>query len=298
MNAKTGHAPKALTNCVSCHMPVSGSTDIPHVSVHDHYIRKPITKKEKEKIKTFLGLFSVNEKQPDNYTRAKAYINQYDKFEQNPVFLDSAQRLLKTEPTEELEKNIRLLLQLSFSKQEYNTALQYVNKLGEEKCLKKLFIEKSYDNSDAWACYHVAESYYNTGNYSNAVKWFKQATTLAPYNLEFRNKLGSAFAAVKDINSAVAQYEFILKENPKHISAYTNLGFIRLQTGFPAEAIRLYTIAVKLDPDYEPLLLNLAGYYAFQKDKTQAVKYLQRILKKNPGNQRAKTALQQVNTLL
>ena len=38
------------SNCVSCHMPVSGSSDIPHVTVHDHYIRKPITVKEKNKI--------------------------------------------------------------------------------------------------------------------------------------------------------------------------------------------------------------------------------------------------------
>ncbi|MGZ4075936.1 MAG: tetratricopeptide repeat protein [Bacteroidia bacterium] len=57
-------------------------------------------------------------------------------------------------------------------------------------------------------------------------------------------------------------------------------------------------MAVKLNPDYEPLLLNLAGYYAFQKDKKQAIVYLQRILEKNPGNQKAKMALQQVNNLL
>ena len=29
-------------------MPKSGSIDIPHVTVHDHYIRKPITQKDKE----------------------------------------------------------------------------------------------------------------------------------------------------------------------------------------------------------------------------------------------------------
>ncbi|MCX6297001.1 MAG: multiheme c-type cytochrome, partial [Bacteroidetes bacterium] len=42
---------KVLDNCVSCHMPNSGSIDIPHVSVHDHYIRKPIKKEEVKKIK-------------------------------------------------------------------------------------------------------------------------------------------------------------------------------------------------------------------------------------------------------
>jgi len=32
---------KQNDNCVACHMPISGTADIPHVSVHDHYIRKP-----------------------------------------------------------------------------------------------------------------------------------------------------------------------------------------------------------------------------------------------------------------
>lgn len=298
MKVQRGAVSAEFTNCVNCHMPVSGSTDIPHVSVHDHYIRKPITKREKEKIKTFLGLYSVNEKNPDSYTRAKAYLNQYDKFEQNPIFLDSAQNLLEDENVMDLGKNLHLLLQLCFSKQDYKKALFYVNKMGEAKCLNTLFTKPSYDNADAWACYHIGESNYYTSNYANALKWFKQAAKLAPYNLEFRNKLGSAYAATNDITSSAAEYEFILKENPKHVSAYTNLGFLKLQTGFPAEALRLYTIAVKLDPDYEPLLLNLAGYYAFQKDKKQAVSYLQRVLKKNPANQKAKMALQQVNTLL
>jgi predicted CXXCH cytochrome family protein len=33
-------------NCVACHMPKSGTIDIPHVTVHDHWIRKPAKKKK------------------------------------------------------------------------------------------------------------------------------------------------------------------------------------------------------------------------------------------------------------
>jgi hypothetical protein len=117
-NAKPGHAPEKFQNCVSCHMPVSGSTDIPHVSVHDHYIRKPVSKKEKEKIREFLGLYSVNEKDPDARTRAKAYLNQYAKFEQTKAYLDSAQYLLKDKGVQ-LQENIHLLLELCFIRQEF-----------------------------------------------------------------------------------------------------------------------------------------------------------------------------------
>ncbi|MCE3229745.1 MAG: hypothetical protein K0S32_4296 [Bacteroidetes bacterium] len=296
-NAKPGHAPSNLKNCVSCHMPVSGSTDIPHVSVHDHYIRKPITKNEKEKIKEFLGLFSVNEKNPDAQTKAKAYLNQYAKFEQNKIYLDSAAALLKDKGAG-LYNNIRLLLELCFIKQEFPKAISYVNTLGEERCLNVIFTKQTYDNADAWACYHIAESYSYTGDVQKSLKWFKQAIKLAPYNLDFRNKFGSALASVNDLHSAEEEFKFIVNENPKHVSALTNLGFIRLKQGKTLDAINLYNKALKYDPDYEPLLLNLAGYYAFMREKAQAVYYLQKILKKNPGNQTAKMALQQVNTML
>jgi tetratricopeptide (TPR) repeat protein len=288
---------KNITNCVNCHMPLSGSTDIPHVSVHDHYIRKPITQKEKDKIKTFVGLYSVNEKDPDELTRAKAYLNQYAKFEQNKTYLNSARELLKDDESH-LIKNIRPLLELCFIEQDYNKAISYMRSLGENMCMNTLFTQKSYDNADAWACYHIAESFYNTGDIISSVKWFKKAAALAPYSLDFRNKLGTALASLNRLDEASAEYEFVLKENPKHVSAYTNLGFVKLKQGFPAEAMRLYTIASKLDPDYEPLLLNLAGYYAFTKDNKKAVFYIEKVLKKNPGNQKAKMALHQIKSVL
>ena len=280
-------------NCVSCHMPVSGSTDIPHVSVHDHYIRKPMTQLEKEKIKTFIGLFSVNEKNPDALTRSKAYIDQYDKFEQNSAYLDSALAILKT--VADPWKTIHQQIQVYFTKQDFKRILNLVTAFGEQKC-DSLFVKKSFENKDAWAAYRIAEAYYNSGNIQSGIKWFKKAVNLAPFNLDFRNKLGSSLASANNPDAATEQFEFILKENPKFVSAYSNLGYIKLTQGFPAEALRLYTIGKKLDPDNEALLLNLAGYYVFTQDKATAKKYLEEIIKRNPKNQRAAMALKQLST--
>lgn len=279
-------------------MPVSGSIDIPHVSVHDHYIRKPITQKEKEKIKSFVGLFSVNEKAPDQITRAKAYIEQYSKFEQNSIYLDSAKRILNDQSPVQIEKNLGLLIQLHFLKQDFKQIITYVKKVGEEKCMNSLFVKQSYDNADAWACYHIAEAYYYSNQVQNSLKWFKKAVLLAPYHLDFRNKLGTVLASLNDLKAATSEYEFIIQQNPKYAPVYSNFGFIKLKQGLNAEAIKLYNIGLKLEPDNEALLLNLAGYFAYVKDKKQALMYLNRILKKNPGNQKAKIALQQINTLL
>ncbi len=284
---------KGFSNCTSCHMPLSGSVDIPHVSVHDHYIRKPITRHEKDKIKTFLGLYSINEKKPDALTRAMAYINQYDKFEQNPSYLDSAARLLDNK--KDFQKNIYALLQLSFIKQDFRKLLSLLNTLGEQHCFDKVFIRQSYDNRDAWACYQVAEAFSATGNIPSAVKWFRKSVSLAPYNLDFRNKLGSALAAAQDIQGASEQFKTIIREHPRYVLAYANLGYLMLVQGYPDESYRLYTSALKLDPDNETVLLNLAGYFAFKNDRVSAKKYLERVLKLNPGNQKAQVAMKHMN---
>lgn len=281
------------SNCVSCHMPSSGSVDIPHVSVHDHYIRKPITNKEKSKIKTFLGLFPINEKNPDALTRARAYINQYDKFDQNICYLDSASNLLKN--YKDLNKSIYPLLQLHFIKQDFKSILALVNRVGETNCFEKLFVKSSYDNSDAWAAYRIAEAYYNTGDILKSVKWFQKSIQLAPYNLDFRNKCASALAANNQLAEASEHYNFVIKENPNYLPAYTNLGYIKLMQGQRAEALKLYLFAQKLDADNEPLLLNLAGYYLSVNDKRSAKLYLEKIVKRNPANQKAKMVLRQLN---
>ncbi len=287
-----------IQNCVGCHMPKSGSIDIPHVTVHDHFIRKPITKKDKQALKEFIGLYAINEKTPSNYTKAKAYLNQYEKFEQKTSYLDSAANYLKTKTIEDLKNNIHLLVQLEFTKKNYAQIMSYVNKLSDAYLLKTKLVAKSFSNEDAWTSYRIAESFYNIGNKERALLYFKKAIALAPFGLDFKNKLATALASNGLIAEAEKEYQEILNEYPKHVSALTNLGYIKLTKGDIKSCELYYFEALALDPDYEPLLLNLAGYYAYKKDYKQSQTYLLRLLKKNPNNQHAQQALKQINSLL
>lgn len=293
-----GGQTSAVPNCVACHMPSSGSIDIPHVTVHDHYIRKPVTKKEKDKIKTFIGLYAINEKHPSNLTIARAYINQYDKFESKVEYLDSAKKYLNDKTKEQVLENLHALLQLNFSWQDFAQIVKYVNVIGEDDLYKNILTKRSYDNLHAWSAYHIAEGFLNTNSLEKAVKWFEKAIDLAPFNLEFRNKLASAYMNSGKINEAQKQFEYIIKENPKFISAFTNLGFLKLSQNNVTEAENLYYKALKLDPDYEPLLLNLAGLKAYKKDYKGALDIINQILKKNPNNQKAKQILQQLKSVV
>ena len=56
----------------------------------------------------------------------------------------------------------------------------------------------------------------------------------------------------------------------------------------------LYKKALALDPDYEPLLMNVVGYNIYKKDYKKAKEYLDRIIKKNPSNVKAKALMEQL----
>ncbi len=286
------------SNCVSCHMPKSGSIDIPHVTVHDHYIRKPMTLKDKQGIKEFIGLYAINEKNPSSYTKAKAYLNQYEKFEAKPYYLDSAAFYLNDKTPEALKVNIELLVQLYFIKNNFSKITSYVDALTDNYLLNTKLVTKSYSNENAWTSYRIGEAFYNTGNVPRAIVYFKNAVKLAPYGLDFKNKLGAALAANHQLDAAEQQYGELLKEYPKHVSALTNLGYIKLAKGKVNDAEALYNKALALDPDYEPLLMNLAGFCAYKKDYKRSEGYLNRILKRNPNNAQAKQALKQIKTLI
>lgn len=282
------------SDCVRCHMPNSGSIDIPHVTVHDHYIRKPLNQQEKQGIKTFIGLYAINEKQPSAFTKAKAYLNQYEKFEHQSDYLDSAAFYLNDKDDAQLKANIELLAQLYFTKNNFGQVVTYANRLSDTYLLQSKLIQPSYSNEHAWTAYRIGESLYKTGQLPRAIQYFRKSTELAPFVLDFRNKYASALASNKQLPEAVAQYELILKEHPKHVSALTSLGYVKLAQGNTAEAETLYARALKLDPDYEPLLMNLAGLSAYKRDFATSKSYLNRIITLNPNNQQARQILTQI----
>jgi tetratricopeptide (TPR) repeat protein len=279
-------------------MPKSGSIDIPHVTVHDHYIRKPITNTDKKGIKEFIGLYAINEKNPNAITKARAYLNQYEKFENKTYYLDSASLYLKDKTETDIKANLEPLVQLYFIKNDFNKIASYTNKLSDQTILNTLLIKKSYSNDNAWTSYRIGEAFYSLGDLQRSINYYKKAVDLVPFALDFKNKYGSALAAKGLLTNAEKEFVDILKENPKHVSALTNLGYVKLAQGQVKDAEQLYFKALSLDPDYESLLLNIAGLFAYKKDFKQAEIYLNKILKRNPNNLKAKQALSQIKQLL
>lgn len=288
---------KVNDNCASCHMPKSGSIDIPHVSVTDHFIRKPMKKDDVDKVKKFIGLFAINEKDPAPKVKAKAYINQFEKFTADPALLDSAQKYLPTVSDEQVWESFELLVHLHFVRKDFGKIVSDVSKFGKDKVLGRLSA-RSADNAHAWTAYRIGEAYQNLNRMNDAYIYYKRADDLASYNPDFKNKLAGSLVSLGKTSEAKLIFEAIIKEDPKYAPAYCNLGYVMLLGGDAAKADQLYDKALALDPDYELALLNKAGLYAYLKQYAKAMDYVSRVLKRNPKHEQARQAQMQLKKMI
>jgi tetratricopeptide (TPR) repeat protein len=285
---------KANNNCVSCHMPRSGSIDIPHVTVHDHYIRKPKNNMAAKKAKEFLGLYAINEVQPSNLTKALAYINQYEKFEKKPYYLDSAKIYVDLLMKQSNIKNLHTLVHLHFLRGNYEEILNLIETFDREKLLNQVLVKKSFENTDAWLCYRIGEAYQYKSDFYKANKFYAQACKLAPNFPDFKNKYASTLLSMNSTNQALDLFQELIKEFPNYAPAYSNLGYLYLtQNRFDLASV-YFEKALQLDPDYELALLNKASVLMYQNHEKEAKEVLKHIIAKNPNQQRAKQALMQL----
>ncbi len=283
---------KKEDNCVSCHMPKNGSKDIPHVTTTDHWIRIPLKQKEINKIKKFAGLICINNSLAGNKSKGIAYLSYYEKFTANPAFLDSAKKYLNDENTDSIHSNFNILIRWAFLKNDFKQVIKYVNiNSGALGSLKT----KSFANEDAWTAYRIGESFSLENDNSNAVLFFQRAVELAPFQLDFRNKLAGVQLDAGLYEDARKNYEFILNENPKYSSAYVSLGFLILTKDKDvSNAERMYDQALALDPDNLQAFFNKAGLMIFLGKNKEAGRYLNEVLKRDKNNVRAKLLLKKL----
>ncbi len=261
-------------DCSGCHMPVSSSIDIPHVTVHDHFIRKPIDINAKVEIENFIGLKNItNPSNKSNLDFGKAYLKYYEAFQSENRMLDSAEYYLKK--VKSFESKAEDLVHLYYLKNDFRRVIETAKKTPFET------IEKD------WTFYRIGEAYYSSGKFREAEKYFTKATELLPLSQDFQNKLGSVYMQQNKLDKAEKIFSEIVKENNTHIPALNNLGFIAFNKKDTKTANDLYTQALSLNPDYIPALLNKVGLHYFKGEKKEAKKYLNRVTTIEPDNEKA-----------
>jgi len=261
-------------NCVECHMPKSGSIDIPHVRITDHAIGVPVAETQKNEIARFIGLECLTDENPSDLDMARGYIALYEKFVPEGQMLDSAGYYL-SKPGASISEKLTTLVHYHFTKENYTDVVAYAKNTMPDDLL------------EGWTAYRIGEAFSKLGNVDKSLIFHKKAVELRPFNLDFNNKLGTAYLQKQDLANAKKVFEFILSENEKQAVAWNNLGYILLLEGKLEPANTHFDKALALDPDYELAMLNKVGYFLTKNDMSNAKKWLNLILKKFPENVRA-----------
>jgi tetratricopeptide (TPR) repeat protein len=286
-------------DCVSCHMKESGTIDIPHVTITDHKISIPKINNIEEK-KVFLGLHCVNNDNPSYYSITNAYLQEYDKFSKNPAYLDSASIYLQKMDLSSKEGLFSHLYYL-FLNQDMMQICSIVDEIGKKSILN-MFKDEQFNNFDAWTCYRIGEAFYSKKKYNSSIIFFEQASSLAPFNLNFLDKYGSNLIMTNNFDEAKSKFQSIIIENNQFVSAYNNLSRLYfeeyLQSKYEGDKnLSNYycDIALTIDPIYKEAMLNKIDLFLVDKDFQQAKLLLIKILDLYPETKDADLLLNKLN---
>jgi tetratricopeptide (TPR) repeat protein len=278
-----------ISDCSSCHMPMSSSSDIPHVTITDHKISVPnndsiynIDNSQRE----FLGLIAINNDRPTNLSKAKGYLKRFESFESNPLYLDSAFVFLKNSEVDEV---FPFFVQYYYLKKDYFSLINYYLTIEKER----LNLYSSEELSLAYS--RVADAFSNNGLVDEAITLFNQAVELSPYILDYKLKLAVLLINSNRFLEAENVLEELLSLNSERKEVYLNFGYLnilRMQFDKAEENLKR---AVKLDPDYLLAYENLALLYIKKNNLFLARKNLEVILKLNPNAKKAKQMLNKIN---
>lgn len=252
------HQPQACTekqavkdqvqnNCITCHMPKGGTSDIPHVRFTDHYIRV----KGKEKAiqphpvlqSAYLSFICATNPQPSDDALGKAYLLYYERHQARPELLTIALEKLAPESRYERAKSLFYLRQYQ---QAFDELLP---------CLEK-------KPQDTWALFLKGELLEAMNQPVEASQTFMEVYKINPYITEagVKEAVLGLKARPNDpqvMVQASQTLEKVLQTKPHDVSALVNLGFIRLQQNRKEEARRLTEKALAYEPDHPLAKRNL-----------------------------------------
>jgi thioredoxin-like negative regulator of GroEL len=276
-------------NCASCHMPESGSMDIPHVRITDHYIRVPdegeIAPATPYDEKTFVRLASLIEDRPSARTVADGYLSTYEQFFARPQFLDSAAVYLDQARAEASDQELApSLIRLWFLQGKHSEVRRLARSLPSDSL------------QDAWTLYRIGESYAKSGEWARVINYHEATVRVAPQHLRFKGKLADAYAASRRLDRALTLYDEILAANPTRADMYNNRGLARIARRDFQGAEADFEQALALNPDAEQALANLASLYynTGRQDEARALaERLVRLVPDNPRYQQFLSLMQQ-----
>ncbi|MFI5151156.1 MAG: tetratricopeptide repeat protein [Bacteroidia bacterium] len=157
-----------------------------------------------------------------------------------------------------------------------------------------------YHNKEAFECifkaialqpkkslpYALAGAGYDAvGKGDSAIYMFTKAMEFAVNDTirdNYQVARGLAKVNVRNLQGGLADYESVLKHNPRNIEAWNNKGDIYNQTGEKLKAIACLKMTAKLDSTFPGTFQNLGFIYSDMDSLDMAINYLNKALKMVP----------------
>lgn len=220
---------KTGDNCVQCHMPSTSTEDIPHVTVHDHFIRKNYKQIQGGSAESF-KLYAVNNSKPDANTELKGYITWFEKFDPKKEWLKTAETQMNSETDAETR------IHFHYANSDWAALVELASGLSSEK-------------SSAWTCYRIGKAFDRLNRLEQSINWYKSASVKLALHAGFVAEYGNALIRLGRNAEALAVLEPAVKQQPKEVLLLTNTGLAKLNTGKLAEGKTLLQQSVSLDPE-------------------------------------------------
>ena len=252
-NVENLHTGSVTGSCVTCHMPESGSSDIPHVRITDHFIRTPDSSRgtvlgSDPTGKRFVRMASLIDPSPTEKEIAQGYLTYYEEVTDHPGFLDSAAVYLRAaQAKSSLSAVAAPLIRMHYLGEDYAAITRIARTLDEAP--------------DAWTAYRIGDAYLKTASPGAALSYLQEAVRLSPAHLRFKLRLASAYVHNGRLTEADALLNEVLAANPKLADAYSDRGYVHVLLRDFAQAEADLLAALALSPDLEPALANLASLY-------------------------------------
>jgi tetratricopeptide (TPR) repeat protein len=282
--AKPAERQAVNDNCYSCHMRISETMDIPHVTVHDHKISKPVHYPATKGNTAFTGLACITNNHPDALLMADGYMQFYEAYTADAQMLDSAAYYLNR-VNEQNEHYYRSLIRLNYLKKDYPSVISLCTHINNTTC------------TDVYALYHIGFAYMNNRQHTEAAEWLNAAARRGALVPEVMQALGNTYAFNREQDKAQPVFEKLVQEAPYFLPAHNSLGWLYFLKNDYTQALSQFEYVLNQDPDNETALLNLAQVLLTTHEYTKAKKALEKALLINPKNAGARQALQKLNTL-
>jgi tetratricopeptide (TPR) repeat protein/transglutaminase-like putative cysteine protease len=124
--------------------------------------------------------------------------------------------------------------------------------------------------------YEAAISAYQAQNYQAAVELFKRVTELEPKHKSAWNDLGSAYLATRQIDNAITALNRAIESNPYHEYAYNNLGRAYWEKRDYAKAAEAFRKQIDVNPLDKFAHRNLGSMLLEQKKWSEAMPELEK----------------------